>query len=44
LGWEIEHALKATGVTLFIAYSIILGAVLLEVVDFLLGHGVKFVA
>jgi hypothetical protein len=37
LGWEVERMLKAIGVTLFIAHSIILGAVSLEAVDFLLG-------
>jgi hypothetical protein len=37
LGWEVEHTLEAISVTSFIAHSIILGAVLLEVVDFLLG-------
>jgi hypothetical protein len=37
LGWEVERTLEAIGMTSFIAHSIILGAVLLEVVDFLLG-------
>jgi hypothetical protein len=37
LGWEVERTLKAIGMTSFIAHSIILGAVSLEVVDFLLG-------
>jgi hypothetical protein len=37
LGWEVERMLEAIGVTSFIAHGIILGAVSLEVVDFLLG-------
>jgi hypothetical protein len=37
LGWEVEHMLKAISVTSLMAHSIILGAVSLEVVDFLLG-------
>jgi hypothetical protein len=36
LGWEVEHALEAISVTSFIAHRVLLGAVLLEAVNFLL--------